>query len=852
MMQVQSQQSKKHDAAAAFQHILTLSTSAVAQAAQKQKRSYKCGHCSTAFRRSEHCVRHERSHTLEKPFGCSVCGCRFSRKDLLVRHERTVHSSSRTVIADSSRPAKRQRTNSLPGDALELVISPAAVAPNQQTTADGRVDITAMPRRASECFVDLSPISPTEIQADARRSSVFSSHDGAQPLTPPESDSSDHTVRNRTTSPLLSENNKMDFGGMQTDMDFSIFFQAGDSKDDGALGSEGLGQSLFASVTAAINGTFSESEQQFAGFEPLDGIREETSPQDSSMTDLFREAAVDGMTPIEEFIIPQTPVTAMRERTSKTSNYPFVSSMAKTQTPSVVIDDATRDWIMQDLAASHPRELLNTFCLPNARALQRYLDSYFKSFHKTFPILHMPTFYPKGTKALLLLSVCCIGAQYCLEKRRARYLFEWTKRFLTIEDVKWKRVEVERKTWLVRSKLLLGFFGIWGAERELVADALAEQGSYASYFRHAQNVLLRREEIPLEQQTWRDWVDIESFKRLCYGIFSLQAIISITFNLQPAVCCSDLRLPLPAAEDLWEAVDANAWESNRNILAPGLYFEEAMEYCFGANSQGDPSSPECGPTAFGGLILVYGLLLQQWQVTQCRQSLQLFGFTTPTISPFTIAQESEKLLGRLHKCLIYTHQNIGSTAGGLLWFAAAGLLRQAYIRQFTQFDQASVRMRTIIRPDEASVDMEAVMRYVMGGIARCSAVTRAAEKATEALEMPIRAGHFMVCKTAALMWSVDHVIAGWDCILFLLRWMFTLETRPRCDWDGEEVKVYNNIQRLLEETDLDLNTDGPMTPSLAALFGDLLADTWVWGITCALGNGMRMLSERLQAAHDGF
>ena len=58
---MQTKPSKKRDAAAAFQHILTLPSSEAAQATQKEKRSYKCGHCSTTFRRSEHCIRHERS-----------------------------------------------------------------------------------------------------------------------------------------------------------------------------------------------------------------------------------------------------------------------------------------------------------------------------------------------------------------------------------------------------------------------------------------------------------------------------------------------------------------------------------------------------------------------------------------------------------------------------------------------------------------------------------------------------------------------------------------------------------------------------------------------------------------------
>jgi hypothetical protein len=267
----------------------------------------------------------------------------------------------------------------------------------------------------------------------------------------------------------------------------------------------------------------------------------------------------------------------------------------------------------------------------------------------------------------------------------------------------------------------------------------------------------------LQQQTWRDWVDIESFKRLCYGIYVLQSVISIIFNLSPGISCSDIHLPLPAAEELWEASDAEAWELDLKTSVPGPKFQDALEYYFGANSQGSSPSSESSPTAFGGLLLVYGLMSQQWQVAQCRQSLPLFGFTMSTVSATTIVQDCKNLLGCFRDCLVYTHQNSSSTAGGSLWFVAAGLLRQASIRQFTQFDQASLRMRTIIRPDEASVDIDAVVAYVVGGMERSSAATRAAEMATECLEMPIRAGHFMVCKTAALTWSIDHIVAGWDC-----------------------------------------------------------------------------------------
>ncbi|GME89235.1 unnamed protein product [Ambrosiozyma monospora] len=53
---------------------------------------YICQFCARSFSRSEHKLRHERSHTKEKPFHCSICKNGFVRRDLLQRHLRTVHA----------------------------------------------------------------------------------------------------------------------------------------------------------------------------------------------------------------------------------------------------------------------------------------------------------------------------------------------------------------------------------------------------------------------------------------------------------------------------------------------------------------------------------------------------------------------------------------------------------------------------------------------------------------------------------------------------------------------------------------------------------------------------------------
>ncbi|GMF52658.1 unnamed protein product [[Candida] boidinii] len=55
------------------------------------QKCYICSFCARSFSRSEHKLRHERSHTKEKPFNCNICHNAFVRRDLLQRHCRTVH-----------------------------------------------------------------------------------------------------------------------------------------------------------------------------------------------------------------------------------------------------------------------------------------------------------------------------------------------------------------------------------------------------------------------------------------------------------------------------------------------------------------------------------------------------------------------------------------------------------------------------------------------------------------------------------------------------------------------------------------------------------------------------------------
>lgn len=75
---------------------------------------FQCGVCKSEYARSDHLLRHVRSHTNQRPFVCSVCAKGFARQDLLKRHLGTHprdgsarSSRGSQVLTHPGRPSQR-------------------------------------------------------------------------------------------------------------------------------------------------------------------------------------------------------------------------------------------------------------------------------------------------------------------------------------------------------------------------------------------------------------------------------------------------------------------------------------------------------------------------------------------------------------------------------------------------------------------------------------------------------------------------------------------------------------------------------------------------------------------------
>lgn len=106
------------------------------------------------------------------------------------------------------------------------------------------------------------------------------------------------------------------------------------------------------------------------------------------------------------------------------------------------IDRATHDALQRDLASRLQRE--NIFNqLPSAKLCQNFLLTYMECFHGHLPIIHLPTFDLNKTPSPLTLALCCIGALYRLDRRRARQLYDLAAE--AVESVSCNGVKLETK-----------------------------------------------------------------------------------------------------------------------------------------------------------------------------------------------------------------------------------------------------------------------------------------------------------------------------------------------------------------------------------------------------------------------
>ena len=164
---------------------------------------------------------------------------------------------------------------------------------------------------------------------------------------------------------------------------------------------------------------------------------------------------------------------------------------------------------------------------------------------------------------------------------------------------------------------------------------------------------------------------------------------------------------------------------------------------------------------------MHGVVVHMWQRLQVSQAL-----TAPIGSCFTSADGCDALgmslldsaIRTLERCSTFLNGTVAEVEGAedeetSLIFNCRAILRIAYIRLFKPINPSHSLSLMSSDPDEMDA---AITSFVTAKMERGPHILDAVTKCFEGLRIPVKLGHMLVRKTAALRWSVEHAIAGWE------------------------------------------------------------------------------------------
>jgi hypothetical protein len=125
---------------------------------------------------------------------------------------------------------------------------------------------------------------------------------------------------------------------------------------------------------------------------------------------------------------------------------------------------------------------------------------------------------------------------------------------------------------------------------------------------------------------WRQWVELESYKRLVYHLLEHDIDMTIVNQRQPLISYAELTLPLPAPKSLWLASSAEVWRV-RMLIANSTDSRPSLRSIL----QDEGASLDLHPgidTQIARSAYLHGLAAQIWEHSQ--QSILLLDLSDPS------------------------------------------------------------------------------------------------------------------------------------------------------------------------------------------------------------------------------
>ncbi|TKX18469.1 fungal specific transcription factor domain-containing protein 76 [Elsinoe australis] len=562
------------------------------------------------------------------------------------------------------------------------------------------------------------------------------------------------------------------------------------------------------------------------------------------------------------------------------NSLPHIQKHPCAKAPPIRITPQTRSTIVHDLATrlgpGHSAEL------PSEVILEKCLRAYLDCCHIHMPFLHLRTFKVNKCPSPLLLAMCAIGSLYRLERNLAGDLYDKAskalERTLANQALKMNLGWVKPKSsvpnadyhplWVAQTQHLIIFFSTFSGDPKAVRKGLDTLPQLTMDYRFRAAALSHQRQTASDSQNWHDWIELESSKRVLYATFVLSSLLTITYGIPPALSIlQDGEVDMPDDEALWNAPTRDQWRLRMVVRKPRPRFtmrDAVVQLMHGETAANGSLFTDWSPLI--ATIAMHAISVQMWNGIQCvhlyEEGKTLASVISSVPDPesatfgydYIRVRSFRHLENSLSRCrtMITRSNSEGETTwsdyDGPLLFNCAALMRIAYARSLTGMGALN---RIVLLSGDGKLVERMIADYVVAAQTRGAYWNKVMGHVFDGFCTPIKAGMLLTQKTAALTWSIEHAIAGWDTVLLFTKWAHKLEgIQMRCERSGvkgleeEEVVMLDKLRRLLRDACVDLESKKvtSMAGEMARLWASFYDDTWVWGVTPRIGWVLRELA----------
>ncbi|KAG2417089.1 hypothetical protein HFD88_008307 [Aspergillus terreus] len=277
--------------------------------------------------------------------------------------------------------------------------------------------------------------------------------------------------------------------------------------------------------------------------------------------------------------------TLIHDIVDQTSENEGHASWSHTQSENVILTNTKRDEILHLLVDTRPVSRDGTLVdgnipLLSLDSMQEYLDLFLRYFNTSYPMVHVATLQISSADPMFVLSMIILGATY---KNKDSHQLSVTLYDAVVPYILSGLISIPLPDLsTLQAFLILECYGVYRAgpyQREnamlihtLLFSAIRRVSRY-----HVRGGIMLPNHLACHNGRWKAFAQAEQYKRLILFVFMWDTQNVSCYSVMPNMSTQTIQVPLPCAQEVWEATTEAAWEQAHASHAEPANFHDSVK-----------------------------------------------------------------------------------------------------------------------------------------------------------------------------------------------------------------------------------------------------------------------------------